>query len=247
MGKPRLLICDGHDSHISGNFIAHCEEHNIVLLPLAPHTSHYTQPLDVAVFGPLATALSQGTDSLPVARISKVEWLELYIKARQKAITSNNISSGWRGAGLIPIQRSKVLRHIPTLPTRSTTPNQQQSLFQAITSSPPNSALLKEANVTFNSQVMSGKPLDSPGRRYAKNLTHTSEHLATQVTILRKVTKDQEAILNKRRKRPSGKRAALQGHFILSTTEIRDKVLAAELETARKKASQQRTRKRKRQ
>lgn len=153
---------------------------------------------------------------------------------------------------MVPIQRSKVLHHIPTLPTstsptRPTTPNQQQSFLQAITSSPPSSLLLKEANTTFSSQVMSGKPLDSPARRYATTLTQTSECLATQVTILRKVTKDQEAILNKRRKRPSGKRAALQGHFILSTTEIRDKVLAAELETASKRASQQQTRKRKRQ
>ena len=119
--------------------------------------------------------------------------------------------------------------------------------MQAITSSPPNSLLLKEANATFNSQVLSGRPLDSPARRYATTLTQTSERLATQVTILRKVTKDQEAILNKRRKRQSGKRAVLQGHFILSTAEIRDKVLAAELETASKKASQQRTKKRKRQ
>jgi hypothetical protein len=114
-GKPCLLICDGHDSHISGNFIAHCEEHGIVLLPLVPHTSHYTQPVNVAVFEPLATALSQGTDHLPVARISKVEWLDLYIAARCRAFSSNNITSGWCGAGLVPIQRSKVLRHIPTL------------------------------------------------------------------------------------------------------------------------------------
>jgi hypothetical protein len=26
-GKQRLLICDGHDSHITGNFIAHCSLH----------------------------------------------------------------------------------------------------------------------------------------------------------------------------------------------------------------------------
>jgi hypothetical protein len=246
-GKPRLLICDGHDSHISGNFIAHCEENNIVLLPLAPHTSHYTQLLDVAVFGPLATALSQGTDSLPVARISKAEWLELYVKARQKAFTFSNIASGWHGAGLVPIQRSKVLRHIPTLSTRPTTPTQQEFLLQAITSSPPNPALLREANSVFKSQVLSEKPLDSPARRYAKNLTHTSERLAAQVAILRKVNKEQELILKKRKKRPSGKRAAMQGHFILSTAEIRDKVFAAELETAQKKGKKTTTRKRKRQ
>ena len=76
MGKPRLLICDGHDSHISGNFIAHCIRHNIELLLLPPHSSHYTQLLDVAVFGPLAIALGKETDCLTsssLSRISKAE------------------------------------------------------------------------------------------------------------------------------------------------------------------------------
>jgi hypothetical protein len=44
----RLLIMDGHGSHITANVIAHCMEHAIDLLILPPHTSHILQPLDVA-------------------------------------------------------------------------------------------------------------------------------------------------------------------------------------------------------
>ena len=40
-GQQRLLICDGHDSHISGSFISHCIQNRIALLILPPHTSHY--------------------------------------------------------------------------------------------------------------------------------------------------------------------------------------------------------------
>jgi hypothetical protein len=97
--------------------------------------------------------------------------------------------------------------------------------------------------MTFNSQAMGEEPSNSPAQRYATTLIQTSEHLTTQVAVLCKIIKDQEAILNKRRKRKSGKRAALQGHFILSAAEIRNKMLAVELETTCKKASQQRTRK----
>ena len=71
-----------------------------------PHSSHYTQLLDVVVFGPLSTALGQAVDrfiSLGISRISKAEWLELYIKTRQKVITVGNIFSAWRGAGSIPV------------------------------------------------------------------------------------------------------------------------------------------------
>jgi hypothetical protein len=49
----RMLICDGHDSHISGNFVEHCMNNRIHLMILPPHSSHLTQPLDVGVFGPL--------------------------------------------------------------------------------------------------------------------------------------------------------------------------------------------------
>jgi len=41
-----MLICDGHDSHITGDFIGHCMDNDILLMILPPHSSHLTQPLD---------------------------------------------------------------------------------------------------------------------------------------------------------------------------------------------------------
>lgn len=52
-GEYRLLICDGHDSHITAEFISHCIDNNILLMILPPHSSYLTQPLDVRVFGAL--------------------------------------------------------------------------------------------------------------------------------------------------------------------------------------------------
>lgn len=75
-GGYRLLICDGHDSHITGDFIDYCMDNNIVLLILPPHTFHLTQPLDISIFGPLKKAMA--TEMAPlistgVSRILKVE------------------------------------------------------------------------------------------------------------------------------------------------------------------------------
>ena len=85
-GKQQcLLICDGHDSHISGSFISHCMQNRISILILPSHTSHVLQPLDVAVFGPLKKRLTTALSHLNEAqltRIQKVEWLAAYIKAR---------------------------------------------------------------------------------------------------------------------------------------------------------------------
>ena len=147
---------------------------------------------------------------------------------------------------MIPFLRSKVLRHLPAPPLRSTTPSNPEHILMPITSSPPNSNALRKSNLVFNSKVTSGEPLDTPLRRYAKGLTNTTERLAVQVAILRKETKEQAAILGSRKKRKTGKRAAIKGHFLLSTTEILDKVGAAELETAQRKAPKAPTRKRKR-
>ena len=77
-GGYRLLICDGHDSHITGEFIGHCMDHNIVLFILPPHSSHLTQPLDVGVFRSLKKYMSNALQPLirtGIARIQKVEWL----------------------------------------------------------------------------------------------------------------------------------------------------------------------------
>jgi hypothetical protein len=49
-GRQRLLIADGHGSHIQGDFIAHYIENKIDLLIMPPHCSHILQPLDVGVF-----------------------------------------------------------------------------------------------------------------------------------------------------------------------------------------------------
>ena len=51
--QTQILICDRHESHISADFLAYYIHNNIILMLLPPHTSHLTQPLDVAVFNPL--------------------------------------------------------------------------------------------------------------------------------------------------------------------------------------------------
>ncbi|CAG4991639.1 unnamed protein product [Parnassius apollo] len=44
--EPALLILDNHSSHLSLQAIELARDHRVVLLSLAPHTSHRTQSLD---------------------------------------------------------------------------------------------------------------------------------------------------------------------------------------------------------
>ena len=83
---------------------------------LPPHSSHLTQPLDVAVFGPLKQAMAselQHVIHMEVLRIQKAEWMAAYVRARTKVISSSNILSAFSGAGIFPFCPTKVIRRLP--------------------------------------------------------------------------------------------------------------------------------------
>ena len=75
-GHPRVLICDDHESHVIGDFVQHYMENNIKLLLLSPHSSHYTQPLDIGIFSPLKEYMSQEIQSLISTNIPQVQKIE---------------------------------------------------------------------------------------------------------------------------------------------------------------------------
>jgi hypothetical protein len=50
----RLLIVDGHGSHLSRDFIDYCDTKKILLAVFPPHSTHTLQPLDVVLFSLLS-------------------------------------------------------------------------------------------------------------------------------------------------------------------------------------------------
>ena len=52
----RMLIVDGHSSHIAWPVVEYALDHRIILYCLPVHSTHLMQPLSVACFGPLARA-----------------------------------------------------------------------------------------------------------------------------------------------------------------------------------------------
>ncbi|KAH8631304.1 pogo transposable [Alternaria alternata] len=51
----RLLILDGHGSHVTPEFLEFCEAKRIIVMVYPPHLTHSLQPLDVVLFGPLSS------------------------------------------------------------------------------------------------------------------------------------------------------------------------------------------------
>jgi hypothetical protein len=122
----RLLIVNGHGSHMKARFVAYCMAHKVELMVLPSHTSHLTQPLDVGIFGPLKAAMGCEVDKAiryGIARVQKAEWVVDLAQARENAMVEKNILVGWKQAGLIPYAPWRVLNQatdpIPPPPTAS--------------------------------------------------------------------------------------------------------------------------------
>lgn len=243
----RLLIMDGHSSHITANVIAFCMQKAIDLLILPPHCSHILQPLDVGVFAPLKRALASETDAalrLDTGRISRVEWVEMYIRARVKALTSNNIRSGWRGAGLAPLSPitvlDKLLQNRTSAASPPHTPPQQTDLdLSLLESSPPDGTELRQANVLLNTAIKACRDLPSPAKRFTERMTRAFEITNSENVTLRKQVEEQAELLNIRKTRTKGKRIALKGKFVFSTQEVLEIAKAAESETSKKRTTSQ--------
>ena len=100
----RLLIVNGHASHVSNEFIKFIKAKKIIWICLPPHSTHLLQPLDVSVFGPLKQSykklLAEKT-RFTTYNIDKVDFISLIQQARGQGISSRNIQSAWRATGLI--------------------------------------------------------------------------------------------------------------------------------------------------
>ncbi|RPA75353.1 DDE-domain-containing protein, partial [Ascobolus immersus RN42] len=108
----RLLILDGHNSHITIDALNYCRQNNIHILCLPAHTTHRLQPLDVGMFGPLQRAYGQAVEAWSrkgYSSITKAEFFKLYDYARKKAFTPENVSSAFAATGVFPLNKNVVL------------------------------------------------------------------------------------------------------------------------------------------
>jgi len=87
-GCPRLLILDGHRSHINLEFCQYAIDNNIEFLCFPSHTTHLLQPLDVSLFGPLQKYYGKAADDHmrdTCATVVKGTFWKFYSAARWQA------------------------------------------------------------------------------------------------------------------------------------------------------------------
>ena len=113
-GDPshKLLLYDGHASHVTIAMIEWARDHKVILFVLPPHTSHLTQPLDVGCFGPFKRHLYAECGTFMRTHvtdvITKYDLGELVCKVYPRAISAQNLISCFKKTGIFPFNADSI-------------------------------------------------------------------------------------------------------------------------------------------
>ncbi|KAK3108154.1 hypothetical protein FSP39_002119 [Pinctada imbricata] len=126
--RPQILILDRHKTHECLAFLELAIENGIILYGLPSHTTHMLQPLDRTVFGPFGSYYdqfcSEFLSSDPLHLINKWTFPSIFTKAWEAALSSDNITSGFKACGIYPFNRNAIPKDamLPSQPTETSPP-----------------------------------------------------------------------------------------------------------------------------
>ena len=224
-GAYRMLVLDGHESHVSAQFEAFCKEKNIITLCLPSHSSHLTQPLDVGCFSVLKRMYGKELEDFIKAHINHITKPEFFIAfkaAHLATMTSKNIKAGFRGAGLVPYDPQSVLSKLDVklrTPTPTETPFPEADPWVSQTPHGPTEAVSQSEFVRNRINIHQGS---SPTSMFSavKQLAKGTELIAQRMVLmedeLRTLRKANEALAKRRRT----KRTRLQAGGALTIDNV---------------------------
>lgn len=111
----RLLIVDGHGSHLTPEFIDFCYTKKILLAVFPPHSTHTLQPLDVVLFSPLSYNYSHELNqhlhqSQALIGVKKRDFFLLFWSAWSTTIRPELIKRSFEATGVWPMDAEVMLK-----------------------------------------------------------------------------------------------------------------------------------------
>ena len=198
----RLLIVDGHGSHLTREFIEYCHKNRIILAILPPHSTQTLQPLDVVCFKPLSTNYSNELSnyiqaSQGLSPIGKYEFLHLFWPAWVNTFTETLVLSGFRATGISPPNADVILDRF-----RRTSHSPSVSISSGSTAYSSNDWL--KACSLLRAEVK------DPRSRGARKLGQTIHHLSIQNELLNDEVLGLKRTLNLQKKKKQQPNKELQ-------------------------------------
>jgi hypothetical protein len=168
-GAYRLLVLDGHESHVSVDFQRYCKENKIVTLCMPAHSSHLLQPLDVGCFGPLKRAYGKEIEDLMrvhISHITKVEFFAAFKNAFMASFGEANVRGGFRGTGLVPFNPETVISKLDVAPRTPTPTGPPTATTEPWTSRTPQTAYKASSQTAFIKNKIARHQSSSPTSIY---------------------------------------------------------------------------------
>jgi hypothetical protein len=221
-GKYKLLVLDGHDSHLTPKFDQLCKNNNIVPICMPPHASHLLQPLDVGCFAVLKRFY--GTEVAEYVRcginsIDKEDFLEIFLNVRPRAFKDATIQNSFKATGIVPLNPDRVLEKLNICVGALAIPNRPTSKGSTSSSGSDSQVprtikqLAKRKSRTDSDLSSMLDKLSSPQKRtytaywdMTQKLLHTSILKDEEIRRLREANKKQT-----KKREGSKKQIAFQG------------------------------------
>jgi hypothetical protein len=226
-GGWRMIVLDGHESHLSDIFEQYCQENNIVTICLPAHSSHLTQPLDVGCYSVLKRMYSREIEvfiKAAITHITKLEFFVAFKAAHDKTMTPENVQAGFRGAGLVPFNPQAVISKLDIklrTPTPTRPPPADADPWVSRTPCNPADAV-SQSNFVRNKIARHQGSSPTTIFSAVKQLVTGTERIAHQMTLLKdrvQTLEDANKALSKRRR---AKRTRLQDRGSLTVDNASD-------------------------
>ncbi|KAL2695218.1 hypothetical protein AAEP93_003971 [Penicillium crustosum] len=140
-GEYRLLILNGHGSHLTPKFNEICEKNKVIPICMPAHPPHLLQPLDMGCFAVLKRSYGRMIETMMrngINHIDKLDFLEAYPLARIEAFKSEIVKNSFLATGLVPFGPDRVIsKHIIRLRTPTPPASQGSESSQDLTPKTP--------------------------------------------------------------------------------------------------------------
>lgn len=121
--RPVLLLLDSHTCHINLHTCEIAKEAGLIMHLLPAQANHLMQPVDVGIFKTLKTAYRESVDHFMPTHgpaINKKHFPLVFVNAWRNAAIKENAISGFRDAGLVPLNLEMIdTTKIPARPRPS--------------------------------------------------------------------------------------------------------------------------------
>ncbi|EOA91203.1 uncharacterized protein SETTUDRAFT_75465, partial [Exserohilum turcica Et28A] len=156
------------------DFLDYCNSHRILVAVYPPHSTHRLQPLDVGMFGPLASAYSKELSNFlywshGILPLAKGDFFKLFWRAWGTAFRKKTIISSFKATSINPLNAEVIL----------------QKFQQEASSSDESSSSVLSGDNWLKIESIIRREVKDFNNKEVKKLRRSLHHLSAQNSILK--------------------------------------------------------------